>query len=109
MGAAVRSPDRHPRARFLTNITYDGAPLLEALFRDDDVRAFRPRTPRFGCSCTRERVAGALKMLGRAEVESILAELGSVGVNCEFCNRRYDFDADEARALFAAPASAVHS
>jgi molecular chaperone Hsp33 len=87
----------------------DAHGLLEALFRDDDVRAFRPRTPRFGCSCTRERVAGALKMLGRAEVESILAELGSVGVNCEFCNRRYDFDADEARALFAAPASAVHS
>jgi molecular chaperone Hsp33 len=87
----------------------DAHALLEALFRDDDVRAFRPRTPRFGCSCTRERVAGALKMLGRAEVESILAELGSVGVNCEFCNRRYDFDADEARALFAAPASAVPS
>jgi molecular chaperone Hsp33 len=87
----------------------DAHGLLEALFREDDVRAFRARTPRFGCSCTRERVAGALKMLGRAEVESILAELGPVGVNCEFCNRRYDFDADEARALFAAPASAVHS
>ena len=87
----------------------DAHALLAALFRDDDVRAFRSRTPRFGCSCSRERVAGALKMLGSAEVESILAEQGSVGVNCEFCNRRYDFSADEARALFAAPqATAVH-
>jgi len=87
----------------------DAHALLAALFRDDDVRAFRARTPRFGCSCSRERVAGALKMLGSAEVESILAEQGSVGVNCEFCNRRYDFSADEARALFAAPqATAVH-
>lgn len=87
----------------------DAHALLAALFRDDDVRAFRARTPRFGCSCSRERVAGALKMLGNAEVESILAEQGSVGVNCEFCNRRYDFSPEEARALFAAPrATAIH-
>ena len=87
----------------------DAHALLAALFRDDDVRAFRARTPRFGCSCSRERVAGALKMLGSAEVESILAEQGSIGVNCEFCNRRYDFSADEARALFVAPqATAIH-
>jgi molecular chaperone Hsp33 len=85
----------------------DAHALLHALFHDDDVRAFRARAPRFGCSCTRERVAGALKMLGSAEVESILAEQGSIDVNCEFCNRRYDFDAIEARALFAEPRPAV--
>jgi molecular chaperone Hsp33 len=85
----------------------DAHALLHALFRDDDVRAFRARTPRFGCSCTRERVAGALKMLGSAEVESILAEQGSIAVNCEFCNRRYHFDAEEARALFTEARAAV--
>jgi len=85
----------------------DAHALLASLFRDDDVRAFRPRTPRFGCSCSRERVAGALKMLGSEEVESILAEQGAVGVNCEFCNRRYEFSAAEARALFAPPRTAV--
>ena len=47
--------------------------------------------------------------LGSAEVESILEELGSVGVDCEFCGQRYAFDAAAARALFAAPpATAVH-
>lgn len=80
---------------------------LAALFPADDVRAFRPRAPRFGCSCSRQRVAAALKLLGSAEVESILAERGSVGVDCEFCNRRYELDAAEARALFAAPPAAV--
>ena len=87
----------------------DAHALLARLFPSDDVRAFRARTPRFACSCSRERVAGALKLLGSAEVESILAERGSVGVDCEFCNRRYAFDAGQARALFApAPAPAVH-
>ena len=41
-------------------------------------------------------------MLGRAEIESILAERGDVEVTCEFCNRSYAFVAGEARALFAA-------
>jgi molecular chaperone Hsp33 len=86
----------------------DAHALLAALFPGDDVRAFRARTPRFGCSCSRQRVAAALQLLGGAEVEAILTERGSVGVDCEFCNRRYDFDPGEARALFAAPPTAVH-
>jgi molecular chaperone Hsp33 len=87
----------------------DAHSLLGSLFRDDDVRAFRPRTPHAACSCSRERVAGALKLLGIEEVESILVERGAIGVDCEFCNRRYEFSAVEARALFAPPrAAAVH-
>jgi len=87
----------------------DAHSLLASLFRDDDVRAFRPRTPHAGCSCSRERVAGALKLLGSEEVESILVEQGAIGVDCEFCNRRYEFSAAEARALFAPRrAAAIH-
>ena len=46
-------------------------------------------------------------MIGRAEVESILAEQGLVGVTCEFCNRHYTFVAEDARALFAGDRGAV--
>ena len=76
--------------------------LLRAVFPADDLRLFRPRPVRFACSCSAERVANALRMIGRTEVESILAEQGLIGVTCEFCNRSYTFVADEARALFAA-------
>ena len=72
-------------------------------FRDDDVRVFAPRAARFRCSCSHERVANALRMLGRDEIEGILAEQGMVGVTCEFCNRGYQFVAADARALFARP------
>jgi molecular chaperone Hsp33 len=79
--------------------------LLRLHFADDDVRLFAPRPMRFRCSCSSDRVANALRLLGRAEVESILAEQGMVGVTCEFCNRSYTLVAAEARALFdAAPA-----
>ncbi len=81
--------------------------LLQAHFPDDDVRLFRARPASFSCSCSEERVANALRLIGRAEVESILAEQGLVGVTCEFCNRHYTFVAEDARALFANDRGAV--
>ena len=76
--------------------------LLHAQFPHDDVRLFKARPARFACSCSEERVANALRMIGRAEVETILAEQGLIGVTCEFCNRQYTFVAEDARALFDA-------
>jgi molecular chaperone Hsp33 len=75
--------------------------LLRGVFPAEDIRLFRSRPTCFACSCSPERVANALRMIGRTEVESILAEQGLIGVTCEFCNRSYTFVADEARALFA--------
>jgi molecular chaperone Hsp33 len=77
----------------------DGAhQAIAAAFPEDDVRAFKARAVTFACSCSRERVARALRIAGAAEVESILVERGSVEVTCEFCNRRYTFTPAEARA-----------
>jgi len=79
--------------------------LLRLRFPDDDLRLFKPRRARFACSCSRERVANALRMIGRTEVESIIAEQGQVGVTCEFCNLSYTFDAEDALSLFDLPAA----
>jgi molecular chaperone Hsp33 len=75
--------------------------LLAARFPDDDIRVMKRRPLRFHCGCSNERVSNALRMLGRAEIESILAEQGMVGVTCEFCGRRYSFAAADALSLFA--------
>ncbi|MEI7446400.1 MAG: Hsp33 family molecular chaperone HslO [Burkholderiales bacterium] len=85
------------------------ATVLHRLFWQEPLTAFDDRTPRFACTCSREKVASMLKMLGRAEIESILAEQGTVSVRCEFCNSPYDFDAVDGAELFlsepAAPGS----
>ena len=75
--------------------------FLAARFPNDDIRVVAPRAARFQCDCSGERVSNALRMLGRAEVEGILAEQGMVGVTCEFCNRQYSFVAADALGLFA--------
>ena len=46
------------------------------------------------------KVAWLLRMLGEAEVASIITEHGSVAVRCEFCNLGYGFDAVDCAALF---------
>jgi molecular chaperone Hsp33 len=78
--------------------------LIQRLFWEETIRVFDPLHPQFHCSCTREKVGNMLKMLGRAEVESVIAEQGHVGVNCDFCGQHYDYDKVDCAQLFASDA-----
>lgn len=75
--------------------------ILHRLFHEEDLRVFEPQIVHFRCSCSRQSVANMLRMLGSAEVHSILAEQGSIEIQCEFCNHHYSFDAVDAEQLFA--------
>lgn len=75
--------------------------VIRRLFHEEDVRLFGSQRLQFRCSCSRERVAAMLKMLGQDEVHSIIEERGAVDVSCEFCNSAYRFDAAQALAVFA--------
>jgi molecular chaperone Hsp33 len=83
--------------------------LLHRLYHQEDIRLFEPRPVSFRCSCSGERVAAMLRMLGHAEVRSIIEERDTVEVTCEFCNRAYRYDSVDAEQLFAAahPAQAA--
>lgn len=78
----------------------DAETLLRRLFWEERVQRFEPLEPRFACTCSRTRVGGMLRGLGREEVDSILAELGQADVGCEFCGQRYRFDAVDVGELF---------
>ena len=80
--------------------------LLVNLFGSRDIRLFDAEPVRFGCRCDRERVSAMLRGLGREELDSIVAEQGSVTVTCEFCRKPYQFDAVDAAGLFLPPAPA---
>jgi molecular chaperone Hsp33 len=79
-----------------------GTQIIRRLYHQEDVRVFDPRVVSFRCSCSRDRVVNMLRMLGRDEIKSIIAERGQVEVNCEFCNRHYGFDVVDAEQIFAA-------
>jgi molecular chaperone Hsp33 len=77
--------------------------VLRRLFWEEKVLRFEPQTPRFACTCSRERVANMIRGLGREEAESILAERAEIDVGCDFCGQQYRFDAVDAAQIFTSP------
>lgn len=75
--------------------------LLYRLFNEEEVRLFEPEPVSFRCTCSRERIESVLRSMGREELEAGLKEAGRVEVGCEFCNRRYNFDAVDVQSLLA--------
>lgn len=77
--------------------------ILRRLFWEEKLLRFEPQTPRFACTCSRERVANMIRSLGLQEAQEIVAERGEIDVGCDFCGQQYRFDAVDAAQLFAAP------
>lgn len=74
--------------------------LLYRLFHEEKVLLHAAQPLRFGCSCSRERVAAMLHSLGRSEGEAALRDDGRVEVTCEFCNTQYRFDRVDLEQVF---------
>lgn len=73
--------------------------LLQRLYHEETVRVFDPKALRFGCTCSRERIADALVGLGAQELRDVLAEQGGIETQCHFCHTRYAFSIAEVEAL----------
>ncbi len=84
-------------------LTLDVDTILRRLFWEEKVLRFPAQSPRFACTCSRERVAGMIRSLGREEAEGILSERPDIEVGCDFCGRQYRFDAVDAARLFTSP------
>ncbi len=53
----------------------------------------------FNCSCSRERVADALSLIGRKELDDIIADNKPIEIKCHFCNTSYEFNVDELKRM----------
>ena len=108
IGAAEQDEDAWRRTTMLSD-TVSAAELLATsaedvvhrLFWQETLERYAPATPRFACTCSRDRTARMLLTLGRPEVDSILTEQGVVSVTCDFCHAQYAFDPVDVGQLFA--------
>jgi molecular chaperone Hsp33 len=105
---ATQDDDAWPRASMLAGtltpeelLAVSPEMLVKRLFWEERLDHATPATPQFSCSCSRERIGRMLRSMGRDEVDSIVAERGSVEVTCDFCNARQNFDAVDVAQLFA--------
>ena len=60
-----------------------------------DPQEAEPRPVEYRCSCSRERVAQALRSCGEAELREMAAEGRDVEVSCQFCDKVYSFTPGE--------------
>lgn len=81
----------------------DPETVFRRLFWQENVQHFEPAVTRFLCTCSREKVGAMLRMLGRDEVDGVIAERCHVEIHCDFCNQRYEFDPVDVAQLFSTP------
>src|SRR5678810_303857 len=98
--ADARDPDGWNRVTHLASTltldeTRDAQPydLLTRVFPEELMRVFRLYPVEYHCPYDEDKVKDMLRVLGRGEVEAILAEQGEVVIRNEMCNHEYRFDA----------------
>lgn len=72
--------------------------LLLRLFHEDGVRVYDTHPLEARCRCSRERIETILRAFPADELDDMQKERVTT-VTCEFCSRRYTFDADEISRL----------
>ncbi|AXI83434.1 Hsp33 family molecular chaperone HslO [Xylella taiwanensis] len=77
-----------------------GQALLHRLFHEETPQQLEERPLRFGCSCSRGKVAVMLQELGEDEARAALKGNGTAKVHCEFCGHEYRFSYKELTSLF---------
>lgn len=73
---------------------------FERLF-PEGVRVLERFPVRFHCGCSRDRVEGALKLLGVEEIRSLMetSRANAVGLTCEFCRTEYAVSTEDLARL----------
>ena len=72
--------------------------LLFRLFHEEGVRVYDTHPLEARCRCSRERIETILRAFPADELDDMQKERVTT-VTCEFCSRRYTFDADEISRL----------
>ena len=73
--------------------------ILKEVLQGFEVSMNGTREVSFSCNCSRERVERALILLGKKELDDIIADGETIELKCEFCSRGYDFSIDDLKRI----------
>lgn len=97
--------DTIAHAPHLTSVISEGATpedLARLALGDIPFEVLEEKPVEFRCNCSMERAKTLIASLGRAEVESMLAEDKGAVMSCGFCNEIYQLDEGDLEIMLAA-------
>ena len=56
--------------------------------------------PKYNCLCDRQNIEQVLRSLGKAELYDIIQKEGKIKVDCQFCDKVYEFDENDVKRFF---------
>lgn len=75
--------------------------IMEKYFSDEaEKKAIYLTFPEYKCNCSRKKIEGVIKSLGKREALNVVKERGKVEVHCHYCNTDYEFDGKDIEELF---------
>ncbi|QHW38141.1 Hsp33 family molecular chaperone HslO [Staphylococcus ursi] len=75
--------------------------MLETILGKENVTILESMPTGFECNCSHDKFLNAIKGLGQAEIEDMIAKDRGAEAECHFCRSRYEFSEDELKALLA--------
>lgn len=79
---------------------YGADGVMEKYFGNEEKSGATLLFPEYRCNCSREKIESVIVPLGKAELESIIAEQGSIKVHCHYCNKDYIFFRGDVEKIF---------
>lgn len=73
--------------------------LLYALYNEMEIRIYDPLTIEHQCHCSHSKIENVILSLGREESEKAFQD-DKIIVNCEFCNKKYEFSHSDLDKIF---------
>lgn len=77
----------------------DPEQMLQKVMSDFEVEILEKTPVEYRCSCNRERVARTLLTLGVEELEQIVQAGETLHIDCQFCDRIYDFTPENVQEI----------
>ncbi len=84
------------------------ADILRRLFHEESLRLFPAAEITFACTCSMDRLLGALISFGEVELEAMLEQTDPLEVTCEFCHHRYHFNRRDIEAGLNSSPTTMH-
>ena len=77
----------------------DGQVVLETVLHGFDLEILETQPVEYRCYCSRDRVTRTLISLGRTELQSIVDDDKDIHIDCQFCDKIYDYTPDQVRQI----------